>query len=145
MLAPLEMLAMVALLATAPGSSGVAPGSATLPTVCRAAVGAVRTEPTIPWAERYREEIGRPRTAHRFTRRLAVGLGAALAWDAADLPRHRSPGPLPRGEFEPGALFTASLVAGPEWADRPDGAIGSMIERWNALYPPYALEGMRDR
>ena len=143
MLGPLTMLAMLAT-APAPRLDASAVGSATLQTACPAAA-AIRAVSTIPWAERYRREIRQPGPGRHSARQLAAGLGAALAWEAADLPRHQIPGILPRGDFEPGALFAAPLWAGPGFAGRPDGAIGAMIERWNSLYPPYALEGMGDR
>lgn len=101
--------------------------------------GTVRTGPAIPWAARYRSELLRSHDRGTIER-LAVGIGAALAWDLADLRRHRDPLPLVSGRSRPGPILGAPLLAGRRQTDVPGGAIGAMIARWNDLYPPYALE-----
>ena len=119
---------------------GASPGAGL--TIEAAPTGPARTPSTgsaIPWAARYRSQLRRPGD-RGHVRRMAVGIGAALAWELADLPRHRDPLPLMSGDSRPGALFAAPLMAGPHLADVPGGAIGAMIARWNELYPPYALD-----
>ena len=71
--------------------------------------------------------------------RLAVGIGASLAWDLADLPRRNAPWPDPIGRLSaspgfPGGAWTPAAVS------EPGGAIGLLLDRWNRLYPPYAIE-----
>jgi hypothetical protein len=70
--------------------------------------------------------------------RFVAGLGASLAWELADLPRHQARLPEPVGGFVPGAAFGVdpSRAAAAE-----GGAIGALIARWNELYPPYAVTG----
>ena len=69
-------------------------------------------------------------------RRFAVSLGASLAWDLADLPRHQGRLPDPIGGFTPGAVFRAHVASDARVAG---GALGALIVRWNTLYPAYAL------
>lgn len=134
MLVSLESLAMVALLVAAPVSRNVAIGVA-----CPRAQAAVLPGSTIPWADRYRMELRRSRKDRSALRQLAVGVGATLAWDAADLPRHRATGVGSIDEFRPGALFSVPLFGARQGSDRAGGAIGALITRWDVLYPPYAL------
>ena len=134
MLVTFESLAMVVVLVTAPVPRDVARAGP-----CPRGEAAVRPGSPIPWAERYRLELRRHTNDRSVLRRLAVGVGAALAWDAADLPRHRAPGVGPIGDFEPGALFSVPRFALPQGIYRPGGAIGALITRWDTLYPPYAL------
>jgi hypothetical protein len=94
----------------------------------------------MPWAEGYREALRRRVHDRRLVRRLAVGLGTALAWDLADLPNHQRVDGTPIAAFRPGALFDVSIVAAPNAGDEPGGTLGASIRRWNALYPPYALD-----
>jgi hypothetical protein len=71
--------------------------------------------------------------------RLAVGIGASLAWDIADLPRRNAPLPEPIARLSspggfPGGPVTSTAVA------EPGGAIAQLLDRWNRLYPPYAIQ-----
>jgi hypothetical protein len=83
-----------------------------------------------------------PRAPRRATK-LAAGLGAALAWDLADLPRHHARLPEPVGGFTAGAAFAGGALSTAR-GDGSESAIDVLIGRWNTLYPPYALEGMDD-
>jgi hypothetical protein len=145
----LEAVAMIAVLATAPvpGSAASVLGSVTPETASPGGATVAQPRPAIPWVERYRTEVLRTRPALGLARRLVVGVGAAVAWKAADLPRHQNPGILPGDESRPGPIFAAPLIAGPEIAERPGGAIASLIARWSTLHPSNALEvdGMSPR
>ena len=97
----------------------------------------------MPWVEIHRREIVHAGREVGATRRLAARLGAALAWDLADLPGHQTGASQPWGVFRSPPSFPIVLVPAP-LAASGDGAIGALITRWNTLYPPYALEGMDD-
>ena len=126
---------------TALGALAVAASLTTVP-VCPPRVAALAP---IPWLAGYQATLRQHADDRPLAHRLLVGLGAALAWDAADLPRHQTPSMSPAGRFEPGALFNAGRFCGPALSEHPGGAIGASIDRWNALYPPFALEGITDR
>jgi len=117
----------------------VAGPSATItPRVTVTAAGDVVAGPppaAMPWVEILRREsacAGRPGMA----RTIAARLGAALAWDLADLPRHQIGASQPWGVFRSPPDFAA--VAMPI-TPGDGGAIGACIARWNTIYPPYAL------
>jgi hypothetical protein len=78
--------------------------------------------------------------APRGALRLAVVLGASLAWDLADLPRRHARLPEPVGGFPPGPGFQRADLNGFAGGTRPDDAIAALITRWNRLYPPYAFD-----
>jgi len=118
-----EMLAIAAMLAGPPAS-----------------VAAPTPHPAMPWVVIYRCEIvraGRP----GMVRTIAARLGAALAWDLADLPRHQIGASQPWGVFRSRPDFAATTLP---LAPGDGGAIGACITRWNTLYPPYALTAMDD-
>lgn len=83
-----------------------------------------------------------PRPPRRVAR-IAARLGAALAWELADLPRHQARFPEPVGGFDAGAGFASGALSPPR-ADGSEAAIDVLIRRWNTIYPPYALEGTND-
>ncbi len=74
---------------------------------------------------------------------IAARLGAALAWDLADLPCHQTGASQPWGAFRSPPGYAAPCGRGAP-APGGGGAIGVLVTRWNMLYLPYALEGMDD-
>ena len=130
--------------------TGVALAAGLVVAACVASVPA-RAGTAAPDPARARVELGpqahrsayvSPRPPRRIAR-LAAGLGAALAWDLADPPRHQARLPEPVGGFTAGAAFKGGALA----VSRTDGsraAIDVLFDRWNTLYPPYALEGTND-
>ena len=101
-------------------------------------VAEARPMPGAGGVQAIREAFAPSRSAPCELRRLAAGLGASLAWDLADLPRHHARWPESIGGFTPGAAFRAHVLKN---ATGEGGAIGALIHRWNTLYPPYAMEG----
>jgi hypothetical protein len=105
-----------------------------------ATVAAAPPRAAMPWVEINRREIvraGRP----GMVRTIAARLGAAMAWDLADLPRHQIGATQPWGVFRSRPDFAATTLPLPPG---DGGAIGACITRWNTLYPPYALTAMDD-
>lgn len=122
----LEILAIATVLTGHPMSTGASPPRAAM-----------------PWVEIHRREIvcaGRDADV-KWT--MAARLGAALAWDLADLPGHQIGASQPWGVFRSSPSLSGGRARGP-LAPGGGGTIGVLITRWNALYPPYALEGMND-
>ena len=105
-----------------------------------AAVASARA--AMPWVEIHRRESMTGGRGADARWRLAARLGAALAWDLADLPGHQT------GASQPwGAFHSPPGYAAPPVRARPSdvgGAIGALITRWNTLYPPYAVEATDD-
>lgn len=99
------------------------------------------TRAAMPWVEIHRREIVRAGREVSATRRMAVRLGAALAWDLADLPGHHTGASQPWGAYRASSSYPAVLARGPLPAG---GAIGALIARWNTVYPPYAVEAIDD-
>lgn len=128
----LGILAIMATFAGQPASVATTAAAAT--------VTAAPGRAAMPWVEIHQREIaraGRPGMA----RMIAARLGAALAWDLADLPRHQIGASQPWGVFRSSPDFAATT--GPP-APGDGGAIGACIARWNSLYPPYALATVDD-
>ena len=120
---PCEALSLVAWLALTPAPTPApAPVAATL----------------VPWSvlERAGPASGCSARDRRWA--MVASLGASLAWDLADLPRHQADGRSPLAGSRPGALFVGSL-AGAGGCHAPGGMLAALITRWNTLYPPYAL------
>jgi hypothetical protein len=97
----------------------------------------------MPWVERHRRESVCAGREVGVMRGLAARLGAALAWDLADLPAHQVGASQPWTRFDPSPSFPAAY-AGRSVTPGGGGAIGALISHWNTVYPPYALAGMND-
>jgi hypothetical protein len=89
-----------------------------------------------------RSAYAAPRPPRRMAR-LAAGVGAKLAWDLADPPRHHARLPEPVGGFTAGAAFSSGAMITAR-RESSETAIDALFDRWNMLYPPYALEGTND-
>ena len=132
----LEIMTTAGLIAAplAPGAPGLA-GTPRSGVIAMVAVE-TRVMPPPAWS---RLVTASRRPAHGRAARLAAGIGASLAWDIADLPRRNAPMPEPIGRHSespgfPGGAWTSTI------AEQPGGAIALLLDRWNRLYPPYAIQ-----
>jgi hypothetical protein len=120
----LEALAVAGMLAVAPATIPPTPAATGAPVVLKLDAG--------------RLGLVGGRDERRGLLRVAARLGAALAWDLADLPRHQARFPEPIGGFDAGAGFACGALSPPR-AHGSEAAIDVLIRRWNTIYPPYAL------
>lgn len=126
----MSMLATVAMVAVLTGP----PVPATTATI----------RPAMPWVELHRRQIVSAGREASTGWKLAARVGAALAWDLADLPGHQTGATQPWGAYASPASYPAVPLCGP-MTPVPGGEIGALITRWNVLYPPFALSSIDAR